>query len=126
MRANMTIRVYFYQTERGVRDVRVFLRSLPPKHCAKCLDYLKRVRQHGTSLPRNIVAYLEQGLWEARPEYGGIEYRFFFFVHTDNRIGVVAALVKKRQKLERSTIERALRLAEEMRQTWEQEANDDL
>src|SRR5579884_495737 len=109
--------MYFFQTARGEREVRTFLRALPPRHRTKCVDYLDRVRQHGTRLPANIIKHLEQGLWEARPEYGGIEYRFFFIV-SGNKIGVVSAIVKKRQKVERGVIERALRLAEEMRRQW--------
>lgn len=87
------------------------------------MDYLNRVRLHGTRLPANIIAHLEQGLWEVRPEYGGIAYRFFFFLH-DDKIGVVSAVVKKRQKVRRDVIERALHLAELMREQWEQTDNE--
>jgi phage-related protein len=114
----MPYRMYFYRTARGEREVRTFLRDLPWKHRLKCVDYLNRVRQQGTRLPANIVKHIEGELWEARPEYGGIEYRFFFFVGADNRIGVVSAIVKKRQRVERSIIERALQRAAEMRHIW--------
>ena len=100
----MPSKVYFYRTERGVSEVRVFLRNLPGKHRTKCIDYLKRIRQQGTQLPRNILAHLESDLWEARPEYGGIEYRFFLFFHQDKKIGVVSDVVKRRQRLERRVI----------------------
>lgn len=116
----MGYKMYFFRTARGEREVRIFLRALPPRHRAKCVDYLDRVRQHGTRLPANIVKHLEQGLWEARPEYGGIEYRFFFFQSGD-KIGVVSAIVKKRQKVERSVIERALRRVDEMRLLWQEQ-----
>ena len=96
----------------------MFLRRLPPELRGKCIDYLDRVRQHGTRLPRNIVAHIEDALWEVRPEYGGIEYRFFFFVQDDERIGVVSAIVKKRQRVERRVIEYARLLIDEMRREW--------
>lgn len=92
----MPYRMFFYWSARATSEVRSFLRSLPVKHRLKCVDYLHRVRQNGTQLPGNIIKHLESGLWEARPEYGGIEYRFFFFVHLSGRIGVVSAIVKKR------------------------------
>ncbi len=114
----MAYKIFFYRSARGEREVRTFLRSLPAKHRAKCVDYLNRIRQHGTRLPSNIVKHLADDLWEARPEYGGIEYRFFFFVGKEDRIGVASAIIKKRQKVEQRVIERALRLVEEMRQEW--------
>jgi phage-related protein len=82
------------------------------------------VRQRGVQLPGNIVKHLESGLWEVRPEYGGIEYRFFFFVHGSDRVGVVSAIIKKRQKVERKVIEQALRRADEMRRAWQGADNE--
>ena len=119
----MPYRMYFYRTVRGECEVRTFLRELPWKHRLKCVDYLNRVRQNGTRLPANVVKHIEEGLWEARPEYGGIEYRFFFAV-IDSRIGVVSAIVKKRQHVERKVIERALKRAEEMRRYWQEKDNE--
>jgi phage-related protein len=82
------------------------------------------VRDHGIQLPANIVRHLEGGLWEARPEYGGIEYRFVFFLHPTRRIGIVAAFAKKRQKMPRAVIEQALQRAEVMRQAWREGINE--
>ncbi len=73
------------------------------------LAYLKQVRDNGTSLPSNIVKHIEAGLWEVRPEYGGIEYRFMFFIFGGRKIGIVAAFAKKRDKIERRLIETSLR-----------------
>ena len=87
------------------------------------MDYLNRVRQQGTHLPANVVKHIEGELWEARPEYGGIEYRFFFVI-TRDRIGVVSATVKKRQRVERKVIERALQRAADMRQQWQENKHE--
>jgi phage-related protein len=114
----MPFKLYFYASERGTRDVRSFLRSLPPKHRLKCITYLKRVREQGTNLPSNIVKHIEAGLWEARPEFGGIEYRFLFFIHSPDRIGVVNAIIKKRDRLERRVIEASITRMNVLRQTW--------
>ncbi len=114
-------KIYFYTSERGQKNVRIFLRELPPKHRVKCIEYLNRLRQHGKNLPKNIISHLEKELWEVRPEYGGIEYRFLFFFHRDIKIGVATALVKKKQRLDRSIIERGLRLIEEMRAEWQEQ-----
>ena len=116
----MAYKVYFYRSSRGEREVRTFLRNLSFKSRAKCLHYLKKLKQDGTRLPSNIVKHLEGEIWEVRPEYGGIEYRFFFFLYRDVKIGIVSAAIKKQQKTKRAHIEKAMRLAEEMRANWEE------
>lgn len=120
----MAYRMYFFRSARGDREIRTFLRDLPLKHRLKCVDYLNRIREDGTRLPANIVKHLENGLWEARPEYGGIEYRFLLFFDSGDRIGVVMALVKKRQKIERRSIERALERMDRMKLEWSEAAPD--
>ena len=87
---------------------------------------LVRLKQAGARiarLPANVVKHIEGELWEVRPESGGIEYKFFFFVN-NNRIGVVSAIVKKRQLVERKVTERALRLASEMQQQWQENEHE--
>ena len=116
-------KAYFYVSASGRREVRSFLRALPLRARLKCMSYLKRVREDGTILPSNIVKHLERGLWEARPEYGGIEYRFFF-IHENGRLGIVSAVVKKRAKIERRVLETALRRAEELRHSWQERADE--
>jgi phage-related protein len=113
----MALTIRFYATARGTSHIRDFLRSLPPKHRMKCTSYLKRIREHGTNLPSNIVKHLESGLWEARPEYGGIEYRFLFFIIGSDQMVIVSAVTKKRDKLERGVIETALRRMQDWRST---------
>ena len=119
----MPFRVYFYTSARGAKEVRTFLRALPAKHRVKCMVYLKRVRSTGTNLPTNVVKHLEAGSWEARPEFAGNGYRFFFFVYSNN-VGVVSAIVKKRDRLERRIIQTAIRRMEELRNTWQEEENE--
>jgi len=108
-------RIYFYKTARGERPVRVFLRNLPRKDRAKCLTYLKRVRSEGTSLPKIFVEKIADNLWEVKPAYNGIEYRFLFGFIGSNGIGVVTALKKKRMRLPRGIFEHAMTLIAEMR-----------
>ena len=111
----MAYRVYFHRTERGQCRVREFLRKLPHKARRKCMEYLKRVRANGKQCNASVLKHLESELWEVRPEFGGIEYRFLIYYHSDEVIGVVHAFAKKRQIIERGTIETALRLIEELK-----------
>jgi len=114
MARNRQFRIYFYRTARGERPVRVFLRGLPVKDCRKCLSYLKRVRLEGINLPKQYVEKLDDNLWEAKPEYNNVEYRFMFGIIGPNRIGVVTALKKKRMRLPRTVLDHAMRLITEM------------
>ena len=94
--------------------MREFLRGLPRKDRPKCHSYLKRVRAEGTSLPKIYVEKIDANLWEVKPGYNGIEYRFLFGFIDSNSIGVVTALKKKRMRLPRSVFDHAARLIAEM------------
>ena len=107
-------RIRFYQSARGERPVRTFLRGLPAKDRRKCLSYLKRVRSEGINLPKHYVEKLDENLWEAKPEYNNVEYRFMFGFIGPNRIGIVTALKKKRMRLPRTVLDQAMRLITEM------------
>jgi phage-related protein len=109
-------RTYFYQTVRRQQPVRDFLRGLPKKHCLKCLAYLERVRVFGTQQPTIYVEKLDDNLWEAKPEYNNIEYRFLFGIIGEGRVGIVTALKKKRGRLPRQELEHAMKLIAEMRE----------
>ena len=94
--------------------MREFLRGLPRKDRAKCLSYLKRVRAEGTSLPKIYVEKIDNNLWEVKPAYNSIEYRFLFGFTDSHTIGVVTALKKKRMRLPRSVFDNPARLIAEM------------
>ena len=115
MARRLKYRLYFHRTARGDRPVRRFLRALPPKHRIKCASYLNMVRVQGTSLPKIYVEKIDDNLWEVKPEYANIEYRFLLGIIGPGRIGVVAALKKKRARLPRRVFDLAMRLIEEMR-----------
>ena len=111
--ARFTLR--FHRTARGACEIREFLRDLPSKNRRKCYTYLDRLRRHGTKLPRNYVEKISDNLWEVKPEFGGIEYRFFVGIVAPGVFGVVKALKKKEQRLPTTVFEHARRLIEEMK-----------
>lgn len=106
--------IYFYRTARGERPVRVFLRGLPVKDRKKCLTYLKRIRTEGVNLPKQYIEKLDENLWEAKPEYNNVEYRFMFGFIGPNRFGIVTALKKKRMRLPHTVLDQTMRLITEM------------
>ncbi len=107
--------VVFYQTERGESPVEEFLDGLSDKARIKCLTYLEELERHGYRLPSSYIKKVEDDLWELRPEFGGIEYRFFYFTFVERKIVVVHAINKKGQKLKRKDIHLAQVRIEDVR-----------
>ena len=105
----MPWKVVFYQTERGECPVAKFLDALSEKARAKCIGYMLLLEEQGNRLPRNYAGKVQEDLWELRPEFGGIEYRYFYFTYVDYQIVIVHAISKKSQKLKPGDIQTALK-----------------
>ena len=114
MARSRPFRIYFYRTARGECPVRDFLRGLPVKDRRKCFYYLDRIQASGIQQSKNFVEKLDDNLWEAKPEYNNVEYRFLFGFIGPNRIGMVTALKKKRMRLPRAVLGQAMKLIAEM------------
>ncbi len=105
--------IKFYRNTRGDSPVEAFLNGLSVKARTKCLSYLNFVAEHGNALPANYIKHIQGDLWEVRPEYGGMEYSFFYVLVTTEAVAVLHAFTKKTQKTPTAEITRALsRLAE--------------
>ena len=114
MARSRPFRIYFYPSARGQSLVRDFLRGLPIKDARKCFYYLDRIQAFGIQQSKSFVEKLDDNLWEAKPEYNNVEYRFLFGFIGPNRIGMVTALKKKRMRLPRAVLDHAMRLIAEM------------
>lgn len=97
--------VFFYRTPGGDSPVEEFLDALSDKARAKCLAYLRQVDEHGFDLPRSIIAKVRGKIREILPEWGGIEYRFFYAAIVGRRIVVLHAIQKQSQKLKAKDID---------------------
>ncbi len=104
-----------YQTERGESPIAQFVEALPEKAKAKCIDYMLLLEERGNRLPSNYASKVEDNLWELRPEFGGIEYRYFYFSYIDNQIVIVHAVSKKSQRLKPGDVRLALSRMDEVR-----------
>ena len=103
----MNWEVWFYQTARGDSPVEEFLGGLPPKDEAKCLAYLEQLEERGFGLPRSYIAKVRGPIWELRPEWAGVEYRFFYVAMAVRRLVILHAMKKKSQKVKIKDIELA-------------------
>jgi len=107
--------VFYYQSERGESPIEEFLNGLSLKARAKCLAYIEQLEQFGNRLPSNFASKVQGDVWELRPEWSGVEHRFFYFTFVGQRIVIVHALTKKSQKLKAQDIAVALARVEEVR-----------
>ena len=114
--------VVYYHTERGESPVQEFLDSLSVKEQAKCLAYIEFLRDIQTRLPASVAKKVEEELWELRPEFGGTEFRFFYFLFLQDAVVLVHAVKKKTQQLKRSDIDLALTRARQHQQEPRQDA----
>lgn len=78
--------------------------SLSEKAKAKCLSYIDLLEERGSTLTRSYVSKVTGDIWELRPEFGGTEYRFFYFTFVGSNAVIVHAIVKKTQQLKSGDI----------------------
>src|SRR5579862_6234695 len=113
MKASLDIS--FYIGEQGDNPVFEFLNSLNAKEIGKCLAYMHLLAEEGNSLPANYIKHIDGDLWELRPEFGGQEFRFFYFIVLSDTILFLHAFKKKTQKTSPTEIEIARKRMEEVR-----------
>jgi len=94
----MTFEVVFYVNERGEFPVLEFMESLNIKEYAKSISYLQILQENGNKLPASFVVHLGGGLYELRPEFGGVEIRYFYFMVLGDTIVMLHALKKKSRR----------------------------
>lgn len=102
----------FYRTSADAEPVREFPHSLPREARLKCGRYMQQMEWQGLALRASHVRKLSREIWELRPEYDGIEYRFYFGI-AGSVVVYVHAVVKKQQKANRNDIDLAERRFEE-------------
>lgn len=105
--------VEFYRSARGESPVEEFLNGLDPRARAKCVSYMELLQATGR-LPRQYCAHVDEDLWELRPEYGGVEYRLFYFLSRDQRIVFVHAVSKKTRRLSKRDVSVAMSRVREL------------
>lgn len=113
----MAWEIEFYQKEGGRSPIDDFLNELTIKARAKCLKYIELLAENGVGLPANFARKVTgtKELWELRPEFGGVEYRFLYFIWTDNRMIILHAVTKKSRRLDPNDIDTAEKRIKELK-----------
>ena len=107
--------VVYYETAQGDKPIEAFLDALSHGARAKCLAYISRLEVDGPRLPASIAAHVRGKIWELRPEWSGMEYRFFYAALVGQRFIILHAIQKKRQKLRERDIAISEQRYEEIR-----------
>ena len=84
-----------------------FINQRNQKEQEKIFAYISALSEQGNSLPSNYIKPLGDGLWELRPEFGGTEFRLFYFTVVQNTIVMLHAIKKKTQKTPRKDLDLA-------------------
>jgi len=111
----LSFEITFYSKNDGDSPIIDFLESLSDKELNKSLQYMLLLAERGNTLTANFIKHIEADLWELRPEFGGVEMRYFYFTWVDDVIVIVHSLKKKRRKLPRREIDLALRRISEVK-----------
>jgi len=101
-----------YQTESGARPIKDFLLGLPDEDRAAVLEEMEYVREHGTSVARN----LRHGIYEVRAIYNTKAYRILFAC--EGRFHHILLALDGFQKKIQQTPQAHLKLAEQRLADW--------
>ena len=91
------VKVVFYMEDDGTIPFIDWLDTLPPRAQAKCVARLKRLEDLGRELRRPEADYLQEGMYELRVAFHGINYRILYFFHGRTTVVVSHGLVKERR-----------------------------
>jgi phage-related protein len=106
--------VRFYRDKNGYSDVLEMINSLREKsktsktdriNFDKIYHHIAALSKMGTSIGSPIVKYLDNGLWELRPNSN----RLMFFFFKNNEYVILSHFIKKTQKTPRAELDKAKR-----------------
>ena len=96
-----------YKMSNGKTPVRDFILNLNQYLKNKALFCIKLLREAGKNTVFPYARYLEDGIYELRPQAGNNIARVFYFFFVDNQIVITNGFIKKTQKTPRKEIEKA-------------------
>jgi phage-related protein len=103
----MAWRVDFYQDLQSNAPVEAFLDGLPEKQRAKLLAAIKKLQEHGPTLPFPYSSQVEGKLRELRTRVGKTRLRILYYGDADQVFQLLHGIVKDTEKLEASDIREA-------------------
>jgi phage-related protein len=109
--------VYLYRDESGHIPLKDWLRNLPSKARAKCLNRLDQLSELGSEIRRPAADYLKDGIYELRASYQGLHYRMLYFF-SGKDIVVLSHGITKESRVPPTEIEIAVKRKGEVRKDF--------
>jgi phage-related protein len=103
----MAWEIIFYETGTGRSYPKKFLRSIARKARVKCSTYIAMLEERGYDLPTPYLEKVRGKIWALRPEFGGNEYRIFFFDAGNNKFVITHIVHKTTNKIDPGDIKMA-------------------
>jgi len=103
----MAWQVDFYEDLQGNAPVEAFLDGLPEKQRAKLLAAIKKLQEHGPTLPFPYSSQVEGKLRELRTRMGKTRLRILYYGDANQVFRLLHGIVKDTEKLEASDIREA-------------------
>jgi len=103
----MAWKALFYETRNNRCPALSFLKGLQNKARAKCFKYIEMLEERGFGLPSTYLEKVRGDIWALRPEFGGNEYRIFFFNAGEDRFVITHAILKNTKRIDPNDIDTA-------------------
>jgi hypothetical protein len=100
----MAWQVDFYEDLLGNAPVEAFLDGLPEKQRTKLLAAIKKLEEHGPTLPFPYSSQVEGKLRELRTQMGKTRLRILYYGDANQVFQLLHGIVKDTEKLEESDI----------------------
>lgn len=100
----MAWQVDFYEDVQGDAPVEAFLDGLPEKQRAKLLAAIKKLEEHGPTLPFPYSSQVDGKLRELRTRMGKTRLRILYYGDANQVFQLLHGIVKDTEKLEESDI----------------------
>lgn len=100
----MAWQVDFYEDVQGNAPVEAFLDRLPEKQRTKLLAAIKKLEEHGPTLPFPYSSQVEGKLRELRTQMGKTRLRILYYGDANQVFQPLHGMVKDTEKLEESDI----------------------
>lgn len=100
----MAWQVDFYEDAEGSAPVEALLDGLPEKQRAKLLAAIKKLEEHGPTLPFPYSSQVDGKLRELRTRMGKTRLRILYYGDANQVFQLLYGIVKDTEKLEESDI----------------------
>jgi phage-related protein len=106
------VEVVYYQDDDETVPMKEWMEALSsqPKHRAKCVEWIGRLRNYGRDLRRPTSDYLRDGIYELRVRFQKTQYRMLYFFYSEGRAVITHGFSKQADKVPPKEVDRAARM----------------